>query len=152
MTTLKPKTLDEAIRAALATENFEKMETQREDSKKPRYCRVNEKNDDALVKQIQEVVAAQLREFREGQGVARRQTAPQPGMPQPEGRKKAAWQADVVCYRCGGMGHIAKMCPSSNDRRSGGPTGNVKRSTLGPGGRPVDQAMGQEGVPRTLQQ
>ncbi len=60
----RPTTLDEAIRAALATENFERMEEQRSDRRMLKNCRASETTSDPFLAQIKQVVAEQMNQYR----------------------------------------------------------------------------------------
>ena len=138
----RPKTLDEAIRAAMATENFEKMESQREVARKPNFCRVSEKNDDRIVGQIQMVVNAQLNEFN---GLRNQYQSRTSEFPVQKAYMSSHYD-DPICYNCGGRGHFAKNCPSPNIRSQKKFSGNEQRLNQRPEGKPYRQNWGQTGI------
>ena len=99
----KPTTLDEAIRAALATENFEKIEAQRGGSKfNNGKCR--------MLDDTSEGVAQPAPEQRTGEPKRRRDTRMYRFR-----ERRPATQGDQ-CYRCQGHGHFARDCPEGRNK------------------------------------
>ena len=126
----RPQKLHEAIRAALATENFERMEAQREGiPRRVKFCRISGANE----------------------GETGRQTGPTPANNfQREPRfgsvpREMLAQEDIICFKCGGRGHFARRCPSPSYSKMNRQSENDWRSTsLGPGGRPQFLGAGPE--------
>lgn len=132
-----PSTLEEAVRAALATESFHKIEENRE-GRKAKFARVLEEDPDVVFKEMREdfrrmeknMLKAQ-EEMKAQMGMMSRCT-PTNNRPNKTDVERIA--GDVICYRCHGKGHYARNCsrPAVQKRRY---QGNDQQPTQGPEGR-----------------
>ena len=132
----RPKNLDEAIRAALETENYEKVERQRVlDGKPVKLARaldttVNDRVDKlevAMTEQGQKLDAI-LSKLADPSQKGSASEKVQHKDPKPRGEKKEVWK----CFNCGGKGHFARNCkkpPKESDQGNGG------QPNEGPAGR-----------------
>ena len=79
--------------------------------KKATFCRASEKNEDPLLGQIQDVVAAQMREYqaRAVQGRKIDEATPKSGSPPEEVPSGGTWKSDIVCFNCGSRGHCKEV-------------------------------------------
>lgn len=114
----RPKNLDEAIRAALETDNFEKVEQQRIlDGKPPKLARAIDSGLDQRVEKMEanlEVQAQTLKTMVDLLGRLSSQSVELPAQAEesPQGRKKIArgkvkeWR----CFNCDNRGHFARDC------------------------------------------
>ena len=149
----RPKTLEEAIRAAIATEGFLKVEEQR-GGKKLKYARVLEDDGkpewqkfqvDLLKRQkeMEQAISESRKEMKTlmeqiamgGKGPTDRRRAGHAGGTYPRERRKPA--AGDVCFRCQETGHFARNCsrPYGNKPKK---SGNELQLTPGPGGELED--------------
>lgn len=144
----RPNTLDEAIRAAMATESFLKIEAQRTGHKQ-RYARVlggetetpqqgiEKLFDDIHRKTTQAIqqaqaetrawMATQLAEIKFTDRVRKREEEDGDTY---QGRRL---MSDVVCYRCHKKGHYARDCRKTTDEIQ--KSGNGVQPAQGPEGR-----------------
>ena len=136
----RPTTLEEAVRAALATESFHKIEEQRE-GKKLKYARVlggdTESTLEGIKKEIQEAyqrmedaIHRSAQEKKSWRGEATTDTSRSSNRPRNGGRQAA----DVVCFRCQQQGHFARNCQQPMAQRRRG-SGNEQQPSQGPEGR-----------------
>ena len=135
----RPKNLDEAIQAALETENIEKVERQRVlDRKAPKLARALDGGTEQRFEQIEQkmsqiegnistVVGLLSQLTKRDQGEEAPVGVPPKKSKNPQGVARSSFK----CYNCGGKGHFAKDCkkPPKKDQGNGGqPNG-------GPAGR-----------------
>ena len=120
----RPRTLDEAITAALATESFLHAEKARERIRMPRHVRAVDGNsstpaDEKMKKEIQELKGS-LNEIMAM-------------MKQMNMSKNTSQAKPITCFACGELGHISTSCPRSQ-------TGNGNRPARRTAGRPIHQS------------
>ena len=117
------KTLDEAIRAGLATESFLKVEKSREKFRPNRHIRAVE--DKIRVAPVNDKMAGEIDELKSSV----RQLTEMIGR---MGMQPRVNRSDRRCYTCQQMGHFSKECPYRVDRQ-----GNESRPSLTAEGRPL---------------
>ena len=140
----RPASLDEAVRAALHTEGFLKIEEQRS-GKRPKFARVVDGDVQNPLKEIRKDVGDNQREVRQWleKMTAQIESLKKDGKRQETcsafDRRKAG--ADDVCFRCKRRGHFARDCASPEKRKK---PGNGSQLTPRPGGK-LEADNGQEG-------
>ena len=139
----RPSTLDEAIQAALETENFEKVEMQRRNERirAGKFARGLENEDDARLQQMESMFTQRMNDIQHqisemcmnmSSGVNRPQSSSN------EARSSdAQWREERRCYKCGEIGHLIRYCP--HNKRNNRRTGNARQPAEGPEGRLGDQ-------------
>ena len=97
----KPTSLDEAIQAALATDNFYRLEEQRT-GRRYKQSRVLEGNSTTEVDELRQELKW-IRERLEGQEQASREWSGRPRWNTPK--------TELKCYKCHERGHFQRNCP-----------------------------------------
>ena len=132
----KPSTLEEAVRAALATESFHKIEEHRE-GRRTKFARVLEDDAVAMVKKMSEDFRQmkedmlKMQEEMKAQVETRSQYKPSNARPN---RTVDRRTEDVVCFRCHEKGHYARDCIGTTTQKRKY-QGNDHQLTQGPEGR-----------------
>ncbi len=150
----RPNTLDEAIRAAMATESFLKIEEQRTGHRQ-RYARVLGGEAEApqlgLEKECDDIHWRTTRAIQEAQAETRAWMATQLAeikctdrVRKREEEDSNAYQGrrptvDIVCYRCHKKGHYARNCRKTADENPKSENGQQ------PAQRPEGRLTGDEG-------
>ena len=137
----RPKTLDEAIRAALETDNFERVESERRAERKPtKFTRAVDSGTERRLQQLEEDAGQQAKKIdrmvemlteltRKGPSEADKVKPAPRQSPKPRRRKPV----DMECFRCGEVGHFRRECTKPRKEKKG--QGNASQPTGGPAGR-----------------
>ena len=126
-----PKTLEEAIKAALATENFEKIEEQRGNKKTDKRCRMGNEQDD-LINTVVAEVTQNLKQYHQDLIDKRKSDGNREVEPAEKRRDTRIYYphpqrrpvSQEGCFNCKQKGHFKRECPygtrkerSENDRQ-----------------------------------
>ena len=155
----RPSNLDEAIQAALETENFEKVEMQRRNDRyrSGRYARGLDSDTDVRLQQMESMLSNQMQHMQiltelfhkmESSQANAGNTQPSPP-PNTVNSGRPQRVEDRTCWRCGEVGHLSRQC--SLPRRSKGQSGNGRQPVVGPEGR-LEINQGQQNHPSQTEQ
>ena len=137
----RPSSLDDAIRAALETDNFEKIELQRRNermySRPTKFTRALDHEDEIRIQGIERLIEQQTRQMETLTNAFlqenRKQNAnKEKAATSSTSSSNRAWQEKAAkkCFRCGDPNHFIRQCPVP--KRNAQPMGNASQPTEGP--------------------
>ena len=136
----RPKTLAEAIQAALETQSFEEVESQRREERPFKFVRAVDRDTEERLMSVERTIGEQSRcvgDLTKQLDVMVKLLASQPSKEatvrvsavplSPDGLRfrKRQTQSDMKCFNCGERGHFASRCrgpihKQGNDEQSSG--------------------------------
>ena len=144
---IRPKTLDEAILAALEAESFEKVEAERRAERKPtKFARAIDSGTEQRLQKLEENANQQAQKMDQMVELLTGLTKKSPDQgdhvrspvrhsPRPARRRPGA----LKCFKCGEVGHFSREC--TKPRKDRAEQGNASQPTGGPAGR-LDASKG----------